>query len=111
LVVGIRHHGGGGHRFALAGEQFVGLVAEDTAEVGDRGVDLGEQRGEGVDGETGDGGRRCIASEPVEKGARIARAPRTWCRRRRFSQRLVPVAAAAHGVSTGAPDRHHRADH
>jgi hypothetical protein len=33
LVVGIRHHGGGGHRFTLAGERFVGLVAEDVAEV------------------------------------------------------------------------------
>jgi hypothetical protein len=42
LVVGVRHHGGGGHRLALAGERFIGLVAEDFAEVGDRGGDLGE---------------------------------------------------------------------
>jgi hypothetical protein len=82
--------------------------------VSNRGAELchgGKCSDRACDGEPGDGGRRCIASEPVEKGARIARAPRTWCRRRRFSQRLVPVAAAAHGVSTGAPDRHHRADH
>jgi hypothetical protein len=38
LVVGVRHHRGGGHRLALAGEGFVGLVAEDIAEVGNRGV-------------------------------------------------------------------------
>ena len=31
LVVGVGHHGGGGHRLALAGERFVGLVAEDIA--------------------------------------------------------------------------------
>ena len=31
LVVGVRHHGGGGHRFALVGERFVGLVAEDIS--------------------------------------------------------------------------------
>ena len=31
LVVCVGHHGGGGHRLTLAGERFVGLVAEDTA--------------------------------------------------------------------------------
>ena len=31
LVVCVRRHGGGGHRLALAGERFVGLVAEDIA--------------------------------------------------------------------------------
>ena len=37
--------------------------------MGDRGVDLGHsRRGEGAEGETGDGGRRFVASEPVEKG-------------------------------------------
>ena len=35
LVVGVRHHPGGGHRLALAGERFVGLVVEDIAQVGD----------------------------------------------------------------------------
>jgi hypothetical protein len=35
LVVGIGDHGGGGHRFTLAGERFVGWVAEDIAQVGD----------------------------------------------------------------------------
>ena len=44
LVVCIRHHGGGTHRLALAGERFVGLVAEDVAEVGDRGGDFGDFR-------------------------------------------------------------------
>ena len=42
LVVCVGRHGGGGHRLALAGERFVGLVAEDIAQVGDRGVDLGD---------------------------------------------------------------------
>ena len=37
--------------------------------MGDRGVDLGYRRArEGTDGETGDGGRWLVASEPVEKG-------------------------------------------
>ena len=40
LVVCVGHHGGGGHRLTLAGERFVGLVAEDIAEVGDRGGDF-----------------------------------------------------------------------
>ena len=42
LVVCVVSHRGGGHRLALLGERFVGLVAEDLAEVGDRGVDLGD---------------------------------------------------------------------
>ena len=37
LVVCVGHHFGGGHRLTLAGERFVGLVAEDIAEVCDRG--------------------------------------------------------------------------
>ena len=35
FVVCVGGHGGGAHRLALAGERFVGLVAEDLAEVGD----------------------------------------------------------------------------
>ena len=50
LVVCVGHHGGGGHRLALAGERFVGLVAEDIAQVGDRGADLGDDdRRQGAD--------------------------------------------------------------
>ena len=71
LVVCVRHDGGGGHRFTLAGERFIGRVAEDVAKVGDRGVDLGESRGDsGIDREARDGGRRFVASEPVEKERR-----------------------------------------
>jgi hypothetical protein len=44
LVVCVGHHGGGGHRLAAAGERFVGLVAEDFAEVSDRGAGLGERQ-------------------------------------------------------------------
>ena len=40
LVVCVRHHFGGGHRLTLAGERFVGLVAEDIAQVGDRGAEF-----------------------------------------------------------------------
>ena len=69
LVVGVGSHGGDCHRFALAGERFVVLVAEDIAEVGDRRVDLGNPCcGKGIERETGDGGRRFVALEPVEKG-------------------------------------------
>ena len=79
LVVCVGRHLGGGHRLTLAGERFVGLVAEDIAEVSDRGVDFGDPRcGEGVERETGDGGRRFVASEPVEKRARTARAVAIW---------------------------------
>jgi hypothetical protein len=53
----------------FVGEGFVGLVAEDFAEVGDRGGDLTERKcGEGTVRETDDGGRRFAASEPVEEG-------------------------------------------
>ena len=46
--------------------------------MGDRGGDLGVGcRGEGVGGELGDGDRRLVVSEPVEKsGARIASGAR-----------------------------------
>ena len=70
MVVGVGHHFGGGHGLALAGERFVGLVAECLAEVGDRGAEFGDpRRGEGVEGierETGNGGRRFRVSEPIE---------------------------------------------
>jgi hypothetical protein len=46
--------------------------------VGDGSVHLGEGRcREGAEGAPGDGGRRFVASEPVERAARIARAART----------------------------------
>jgi hypothetical protein len=68
LGVRVRHHRGGGHRFTLAGERFVGRVTEDIAEVGDGGGDFGGRRcGDGTVREAGDGGRWFIASEPVEK--------------------------------------------
>src|SRR5262249_46243767 len=68
LIAGVGHHGGGGHRFTLAGQRFVGLVAEDTGGGGDGGGDSGAPRcGDGTEREPGDGGRRFIASEPVEK--------------------------------------------
>ncbi len=67
LVVGVGHHRGRGHRRTLAGERFVGLVAMDFAEVGDRFAELGERRRrKGAECETGDGGCRCEASEAVE---------------------------------------------
>ena len=44
LVVGVGRDGGGGHRLALAGERFVGRLAEHIAEMGDRGGDLGDRR-------------------------------------------------------------------
>src|SRR6516225_586733 len=56
LIVCVGHYRGGGHRFALAGERFVGLVAEHIAEVGDRFAEF--RRGEGTECETGNGGRR-----------------------------------------------------
>ena len=77
LVVCVGRHRGGGHRLALAGERFVGLVTEDFAQVGDRGGDLGDRRcGEGTEGEAGDGGRRFVASEPVEKCSEVASGTR-----------------------------------
>jgi hypothetical protein len=68
LVVCVRRHSGGAHRLALAGQRFVGLVAEDIAEMSDRCGDFGKNlRGHGAEGETGDGGRGLMLSEPVEK--------------------------------------------
>ena len=67
LVVCVGRHFGGGHRLALAGERFVGLVAEDVAQVCDGVVNLGTPPREGSDGESGYGGGRFEASEPVEQ--------------------------------------------
>jgi hypothetical protein len=47
------------------GELFVGLAAEDIAEVGDGGAEF--RRGEGIECDTGDGGCRFEASEAVEE--------------------------------------------
>jgi hypothetical protein len=66
LVACVGRHGGGGRRLTLAGERFVGVVAEDFAEVGDHGADFGEGRcDQGTDSEASDGGRRFVPSEPV----------------------------------------------
>ncbi len=52
LVACVGHNLGGGHRLALAGERFVGLVAKDVAEVGDRGAEFGNPHcGEGIERE------------------------------------------------------------
>ena len=68
LVVCVGHHGGGGHRFALAGERFVGRLTEDTAEVGDCCGDFGDRRrSQRTGGETSDGGCRFEACEAVEE--------------------------------------------
>jgi len=68
LAIGVRHHGRDAHRFALASERFVGLVAEDLALVRDHCAELGAcRRGEGTECETGDGGCRFEASEAVEE--------------------------------------------
>jgi hypothetical protein len=67
LVVCEVHHLGGGHRLALVGERFVSLVAEDVAQVGDRGAELRKRCAQGIECETGDGGCRFEASEAVEK--------------------------------------------
>jgi hypothetical protein len=68
LVVCVRRHRGGGDRLALAGERFVGRLAADVAEVGDRGGDFGDPRcGDGTEREAGDNGRGLVASESVEK--------------------------------------------
>src|SRR5271163_5018575 len=66
LVVGVGHHRGSRHRLTSPGERFVGLVAEDIAQIGDGGSELGVRCcGEDTEGEASDGGRRFNASEPV----------------------------------------------
>ena len=67
LVVCVRRHGGGCHRLTLARERFIGRIAENIAQVGDRGRHFREARGEGVERATDDSGRRLVTSEPVEK--------------------------------------------
>ena len=44
LVVGVGRHGGGGHRFTLTREGFVGLTTQHLAQVGDHGAGLGERQ-------------------------------------------------------------------
>src|SRR6201995_2979711 len=81
LVVGVGHHRGSRHRLTSPGERFVGLVAEDIAQIGDGGGELGVRcRGEGAEGEASDGGRRFIASEPVEKGSEDSQLETDHCR-------------------------------
>jgi hypothetical protein len=61
---------GGRHCSTVTGERFVGLVAEDIAQVIYRGAELGKRRhciGTETDCETDDGGRRFIASDPIEE--------------------------------------------
>ena len=73
LVVGVGRHSGGGHRFTLAGQGFVGLVAEDIAQVGDRGIELGIASAvRGLEHVTRDGGRRLVASSRSNRAATAA---------------------------------------
>jgi hypothetical protein len=63
LVVCVSRHGDGSHRLTLAGERFVGRLAEDVAEVGDRGAELRNPRcSHGSDRIAGDGGGRFVPS-------------------------------------------------
>ena len=82
--------------------------------MGDRGVDLGQGRcGEGTDGEPGDGGRRFVASEPVEKGGEdrqggadhggVARVVEVADRQRDVIERGQRVAVF--GLEAGQSDR------
>ena len=48
LVLCVGCHGSGAHHFACTGERFVGRVAEDIAQVGDRGADSGTAAGRGL---------------------------------------------------------------
>jgi hypothetical protein len=51
------------------GPRFVGLVAKDIAQVGDRRVEIGKRRGsKGAERETGDCRRRFVTSQPAEEG-------------------------------------------
>ena len=64
-------------------------LAEDIAEVGDRGGDFGDPRyGEGTEREPGDSGRRFVASEPVEMGGEAGQRDAE----RRGVARIVEVA-------------------
>ena len=79
LVVCVGRHFGGGHRFALAGERFVDLVAADLAEVGDRGGDFRErQYGEGTEREIGDCGCRFVVTRAAESGPPLRSARWVW---------------------------------
>ena len=94
MVVCVRHHLGGGQCLTLAGERFIGLVAEPIAQVGDRGGDFGDPRcGEGTEGEAGDSGRRFVASEPVEKNGEDGQRDAD----RRGVARIVEVADRQNG--------------
>ena len=67
LVVGVGRHLGGSHPLALAGERLIGLVAEDIAEVGDRGAELRKCCGKRTERGTSNRGRRLMASETAEE--------------------------------------------
>jgi hypothetical protein len=64
LVIAVRDDGAHGHRFALADERFVSLVAKDVAKVGEGSFELRNRGGGGGDDarETGDCGRRFVMS-------------------------------------------------
>jgi len=74
---------------ALTGERFVGLVAEDFAEVGNRNAQFRLRRhGERLESETADGGRRVVASHPVKKGSKGGHG----CPQIRWVTRVVVIA-------------------
>ena len=99
LVVCVGHHFRGGHRFAIVGERFVGLVADDFTQVGDRGVELGVSFGERGEGETGDGGRRFVASQPVQNDSEFSQFFDS--RQITASQRALALFSASFPLSPG----------
>lgn len=111
LVVCVGCHGGAGHLFTCARERFIGRVAEDLAQVSDRGVELAKGRSGGTYRQAGDGGRRFVGSEPVEKGAEAARwdVARLWhacgMTRIRLSTTVdAELLSSARGVRAGITD-------
>jgi hypothetical protein len=78
-----------GHRYRSGAPPRVGRLTEHIAQVGDRGGDFGDRRrGKGTEGETGDCGRRFVASEPVEKNGEAGQRDAD----RRGVARIVVVA-------------------
>ena len=78
LVIRIGRNCRRGHRFTLAGERVVFLVAEDLAKANDRGAELGNPyRRHWTDGKARNGGGRFVVSEPDQNhAARAARGTR-----------------------------------
>jgi hypothetical protein len=86
---------GGGHRLTFASERFVGLVADDIAQVSDSAAELRKRCGQGLNA------KPAMVAAPPTSG--LATQPPTRCWTRRWTRSAPDIRIGANGADDSRP--------